>query len=59
MCVDSYVIGLFGSAEYLGTLIGQIVHTMLSDKYGRRYFNYLAMFYQLMTYIAILMKIKY
>ncbi|CDW82898.1 organic cation [Stylonychia lemnae] len=35
-CSDSYIIGLFGSIDFLGQLIASFIFPPLSDKYGRR-----------------------
>ncbi len=53
-CAHPETIGLFGTLSYSGEVLGHILHPMISDKYGRAFFNYMAAGFQLITYVMVL-----
>ncbi|CDW73543.1 organic cation [Stylonychia lemnae] len=42
-CSEGYLIGLFGSMEFIGTSIAALIFPPLADTYGRKYFSYVSM----------------
>ena len=58
-CLESYQIGLFGTAIYATEVISNLILPPLSDTYGRRKFVYIGSVLQLFCCIAIIFSTNY
>lgn len=53
-CAEPETIGLFGTFSFSKEVLGQILHPVISDRYGGAFFNYMAAVFQLITYVMVL-----
>ncbi|CDW89023.1 solute carrier family 22 member 4 [Stylonychia lemnae] len=54
-CADSYMLGLFGSVEFLGQLAGSFVFPPMADKFGRRIFTVAGVYVQALSFIMMIL----
>ncbi|CDW91148.1 organic cation [Stylonychia lemnae] len=53
-CSEGYLIGLFGSMEFIGTSLAALIFPPLADTYGRKYFSYVSMWLTILVMLILL-----
>ncbi|CDW87768.1 UNKNOWN [Stylonychia lemnae] len=53
-CSEGYLIGLFGSMEFIGAAIAALIFPPIADTYGGKYFSYTAMWLTVLVMLTLM-----
>eukprot|EP00347_Sterkiella_histriomuscorum_P019668 403340743 len=53
-CSETIAISMFGTLDFTGQLLASLTLPIIADKYGKKYFTYLATYLQIILYLGML-----